>query len=75
MQSSGQSKGALRCAMGALLVTALLTGCGATMVSGDAGCSSYGEARLSMPDLDMFPGGKWGYWIADLDDRMTGTCR
>jgi hypothetical protein len=53
----------------------LLTGCGTTMVSGDAGCGSYGEARLAMPDALTVPDGAWGEWIADLDDRMTGACR
>jgi hypothetical protein len=45
------------------------------MVSGDAGCGSYGEARLTMPDALTVPDGAWGEWIADLDDRMTGACR
>ena len=53
----------------------LLTGCAATTVSGDAGCLSYGEARLDMPPPETVPMGPWGDWIADLDDRMTGTCR
>jgi hypothetical protein len=54
---------------------ALLTGCGATpMPGGDAGCIAYEEARLSMPPADTVPGGAWGGWIADTDDRMTGTC-
>lgn len=52
-----------------------MSGCAATMVSGDAGCAAYGEARLSMPREAPLPGGAWGGWIADLDDRMTGTCR
>ena len=62
-------------ALGALL--ALLTGCAATMGGGDAGCASYAEARLARPAAvtitDVPP--DWGNWIADLDDRMTGTCR
>lgn len=59
-----------------LCVTAiLLTGCAKTTVSGDAGCISYAEARLSMPPPDTVPAGPWGNWIADTDDRMTGTCR
>jgi hypothetical protein len=28
-----------------------------------------------MPAVDTVPGGKWGDWIADTDDRMTGACR
>jgi hypothetical protein len=59
---------------GVLLAAILLTGCAETMVSGDAGCSSYGEARLLMP-RDVPLTGKWGEWTADLDDRMTGACR
>lgn len=55
--------------------TILLTsGCATTMVPGtDAGCTAYGEARLEMPrPLGASP---LGAWVADLDDRMTGTCR
>lgn len=55
----------------------LLTGCARTMVSGDAGCPSYGEARLERPPAesvaDLPP--EWANWIADTDDRMTGACR
>ena len=54
-----------------------LTGCAATMGGGDAGCASYAEARLAQPPAetvtDVPP--HWAAWIADLDDRMTGTCR
>ena len=53
----------------------LLTACAATMGATDAGCQSYAEARLAMPDPGTVPGGVWGHWIADTDDRMTGTCR
>jgi len=53
----------------------LLTGCGGTMASGDAGCISYAEARLSMPPYDTLPPRPWGPWVADTDDRMTGACR
>ena len=55
----------------------LLTGCATTMGAGDAGCASYAEARLARPDaeaVDTVPP-DWAVWIADLDDRMTGTCR
>jgi hypothetical protein len=55
----------------------LLSGCAATMGAGDAGCASYAEARLTRPDAgtvaEVPP--DWADWIADLDDRMTGTCR
>jgi len=38
---------------------------------------AYGEARLARPPAatvaDIPP--VWARWIADLDDRMTGTCR
>ena len=55
----------------------LLTGCAATTGAGDAGCASYAEARLARPAAetvsDVSP--DWADWIADLDDRMTGTCR
>jgi len=47
------------------------------MGGGDAGCASYAEARLARPAAEtvaaMPPA--WADWIADLDDRMTGTCR
>lgn len=54
-----------------------LTGCAATMGAGDAGCASYAEARLGRPaaqTVGTVPQA-WADWIADLDDRMTGTCR
>ncbi len=54
-----------------------LTGCGATMGGGDAGCAAYAEARLARPSAaaitEVPP--DWANWIGDLDDRMTGTCR
>ena len=55
----------------------LLTGCAATMGTGDAGCASYAEARLARPNPNTFAAvpPDWANWIADLDDRMTGTCR
>lgn len=58
-----------------LTMAILLTGCSGMTASGDAGCLSYGEARLAMPDPNTIPLGVWGEWIADTDDRMTGTCR
>lgn len=54
-----------------------LTGCTTTTSTGDAGCASYAEARLTRPPTETvaaIPTG-WADWIADLDDRMTGTCR
>lgn len=60
--------------MAALLFTSACAS-GAGVIGGGAGCISYGEARLSMPDANTVPGGKWGEWIADTDDRMTGACR
>ena len=55
----------------------LLTGCTATTVGGDAGCASYAEARLARPPASAVAAvpPDWADWIADLDDRMTGTCR
>ena len=55
----------------------LLTGCAATMGAGDAGCASYAEARLDRPPAETVAEvpPDWADWIADLDDRMTGTCR
>ena len=55
----------------------LLTGCAATMGGGDAGCASYAEARLARPAAETVAEvpPAWADWIADLDDRMTGTCR
>ncbi|MBL4544093.1 MAG: hypothetical protein JKP97_20385 [Rhodobacteraceae bacterium] len=44
---------------------------------GDAGCASYAEARLARPPAETVAAVSpdWADWIADLDDRMTGTCR
>lgn len=55
----------------------LLTGCATTMGAGDAGCASYAEARLVWPPINTVAAvpPDWADWIADLDDRMTGTCR
>ncbi len=54
-----------------LALIALLSGC--VTASGDAGCASYGEARLSMPR--PLPNDALGAWVAETDARMTGTCR
>ena len=73
---NGWSGAARRCAMVAALAI-LPSGCSTTTGAGDAGCSSYAEARLARPPAatvaDVPP--IWATWIADLDDRMTGTCR
>ena len=63
--------------MMAATLAALLTGCTATIDAGDAGCASYAEARLARPPTTTIPdiAPIWASWIADLDDRMTGTCR
>jgi len=47
------------------------------MGGGDAGCASYAEARLARPAAETVANVPpvWADWIADLDDRMTGTCR
>jgi len=47
------------------------------MGAGDAGCASYAEARLARPPAETVAAvpPAWAHWIADLDDRMTGTCR
>lgn len=48
---------------------------GACATNTDAGCISYGIARSAMPADEVLPDGAWGNWVADTDDRMTGTCR
>ena len=55
----------------------LLSGCATTMTAGDAGCASYAEARLARPPVATIAHlpNRWADWIADLDDRMTGSCR
>ena len=74
--TSASNAGATRFAMAAALAI-LLTGCAATMGTGDAGCASYAEARLARPPAETIESVPrvWANWIADLDDRMTGTCR
>lgn len=73
MQQSGWDVVGIACAKGAAAI--LLSGCAGMTASGDAGCTSYAEARLAMPRATDLPPGAWGGWIADTDDRMTGTCR
>ena len=72
MRKTGWRRVGITSAMVGMMI--LTSGCAETMGSGDAGCISYGEARLAMP-VDRLPGPPWGRWIADTDDRMTGTCR
>ena len=75
-QIDGWKPGARLSAAGALLALVLTSGCATTMAGGtDAGCVSYAEQRLAMPRAEPIPGGPWGGWIADTDDRMTGACR
>lgn len=75
-RTSASSAGGMQFATVAVLAI-LLTGCAATMGTGDAGCASYAEARLARPPASAVAAvpPDWADWIADLDDRMTGTCR
>ena len=75
-RASVSSVGGMRSVTVAMLAI-LLTGCAATMGAGDAGCASYAEARLARPAAETVSevSPDWADWIADLDDRMTGTCR
>ncbi|VDS09997.1 hypothetical protein PARHAE_03207 [Paracoccus haematequi] len=75
-RASVSSVGGMRSVTVAVLAI-LLTGCAATMGAGDAGCASYAEARLARPPVSAVAAMplEWATWIADLDDRMTGTCR
>ena len=75
-RSNALSAGAMRFVTAAVPAI-LLSGCAATMGTGDAGCISYAEARLARPPaatVATVPP-DWANWIADLDDRMTGTCQ
>ncbi|MBL4559259.1 MAG: hypothetical protein JKP98_26085 [Rhodobacteraceae bacterium] len=75
-RASASRAGATRFATAAALAI-LLSGCAATMGAGDAGCASFAEARLARPPAETVAAvpPHWADWIADLDDRMTGTCR
>lgn len=75
-RSNAPSAGAMRFVTAAALAI-LLSGCATTTVPGDAGCISYAEARLARPPAETVTQvpPDWADWIADLDDRMTGTCR
>ncbi|WP_143529987.1 hypothetical protein [Salibaculum halophilum] len=55
----------------------LLSSCAVRAPLSDAGCASYAEARLACPAAETVAEvpSAWADWIADLDDRMTGTCR
>ena len=76
MLLNGWIVGAPRCGT-VVALAILLTGCAGTTGAGDAGCTSYAEARLARPPAETIAGvpPAWASWIADLDDRMTGTCR
>jgi hypothetical protein len=59
----------------ALIAMLCLSNCALVQNSGDAGCISYGEARVSMPtDPEILPTG-WLSWVVSTDTRMTATCR
>ena len=55
-----------------LILFVVLTACAAAVTIRDAGCLTYGEARLSMPALGTDP---LSQWVAVLDGRMTAVCR
>ena len=76
IRTTVSSAGGMRFVTAAALAIPL-TGCAATMGAGDAGCASYAEARLARPAAATIAEvqSDWAEWIADLDDRMTGTCR
>lgn len=57
-----------------LVALVSLSACSEAVYRGDSGCVAYGEARSEMPRQEALPASPWGYWIADLDDRMRGTC-
>jgi hypothetical protein len=52
----------------------LLSGCAESI---PCRLASYAEARLARPPAETVAAVSpdWADWIADLDDRMTGTCR
>lgn len=54
---------------GSLMLILMLAGC---VASPDAGCTTYGMQRPSMPDL---PDDPLGAWVAVTDTAMTGACR
>ena len=70
-KTSASLLGAINSAKGGIVAFLLLSAC-AGMTAIGAGCEAYAEARLSMPELGDDP---LSFWIADLDDRMTGACR
>ena len=49
----------------------ILTACAGAVAMG-AGCTAYGESRLSMPPLGTDPVSEW---VSVLDTRMTRACR
>lgn len=58
-----------------MIVMSVLSACATTPMTGDAGCVSYGEARLGMPGNPEILPDAWLKWIAEMDTRMTATCR
>ena len=71
--TGSRKRGARLYALAATAGFLLLTGCLGTTTLGSGDCPIYAEARLDMP-REPVPGGAWGEWIADTDDRMTGAC-
>lgn len=61
----------MRSAKAGILAFLLLTAC-AGMTAIGVGCSTYGQLRVSMPELGS---DAVSLWVADLDDAMTGACR
>lgn len=54
-----------------LIAFLALTACAGAIAIG-AGCQTYGNLRLSMPELGTDPVSEW---VAVLDSAMTGACR
>jgi len=65
----------LLCSAVVILGLILLTGCERMMVRGSERCSSYAEARLTMPRDRIIEGDPLSEWVVELDERMTGACR
>lgn len=58
-----------------ILIMAVLSGCTKPLVTTDAGCASYGEARLGLPKETATLSDEWLRYIAETDTRMTAVCR
>jgi len=54
-----------------LVLAVALSGC--VSATGGAGCSAYGEQRITMPR--PLPNDTLGAWVATTDARMTAVCR